>query len=196
MEQWKTIPGFSDYEISENGKIRSKERMKEFKNGRTMHFEEKMKTLRTHPVNGFLMTDLIDDSGKRKTVYPHKAVAMAFLVNEKPRKQKIVMHMDGNVANNHLSNLKWSSFSESIRKGFELGKRDNSDLWFKRRLKYGPKGGNNSMGRPDPLDYAQKKRIYYLRSEKGQTLKQLAEKFNCSISHIHKTIERFKEDAR
>jgi len=192
MEEWKLIPGYSDYDVSSLGNIRSKERTKVFKNGRTMNFENKMKMLRKHPVNGFFMTDLIDDNGKRKTVYPHKAVALAFISNPIPKKQKIVMHIDGNVQNNALLNLKWSTHSESIRKGFELGKRDNSDLWMKRRLKYGPKGGNNSMGRPDPLDFAQKKRVCYLRSEKGYSLKQLAEKYNCSISHIHKTILRFK----
>lgn len=189
--EWRTMIGFSDYEISETGDIRSKERIKKYKSGREIHHKAKVKKLRKHPVNGFLMTDLINDKGKRCTVYPHKSVAQAFIHNEKPRKQKVVMHIDGNIDNNHYSNLKWSTFSESIRAGFESGKRDNSDLWFKRRLKYGPKGGNKSMGRPDPLDYGQKKRIKYLRDEKGYTLQQLADKYNCSVSHIHKTLRTF-----
>lgn len=189
--EWRTMIGYSDYEISEAGDIRSKERVKKYKSGREIHHKAKQKKLRKHPVNGFLMTDLINDKGKRCTVYPHKAVAQAFVPNDKPRKQKVVMHIDGNIDNNHFSNLKWSTFSDSIRAGFESGKRDNSDLWFKRRLKYGPKGGNKSMGRPDPLDYGQKKRIKYLREEKGYTLQQLADKYTCSVSHIHKTLRTF-----
>jgi ribosomal protein S3 len=55
--------------------------------------------------------------------------------------------------------LKWCSFSESIRIGFATGKRDNSSLWEKRRAKYGPNGGNSSIGRPDPLNEEQKKEI-------------------------------------
>jgi len=98
MEEWKLIPGYSDYDVSSLGNIRSKERTKVFKNGRTMNFENKMKMLRKHPVNGFFMTDLIDDNGKRKTVYPHKAVALAFISNPIPKKQKIVMHIDGGLA--------------------------------------------------------------------------------------------------
>jgi Mor family transcriptional regulator len=137
------------------------------------------------------MTDLIDDKGKRNTVYPHKALALAFIKNSFPRKQKIVIHIDGDISNNSLENLRWSSYSESIRIGFETGKRDNSTLWLKRRLKYGPKGGNKSMGRPDPLDYGKKKRIKYLRDEKGFTLQQLATKYKCSVSHIHKTLKTF-----
>ena len=118
MEVWKQIPVFSDYEISTYGKIKSLDRIKVFKNGRQMHFGSKKKTLRIHPGNGFLMTDLIDNRGKRKTIYPHKLVAITFIKNEKPRKNKVVIHLDGDLQNNRIENLKWSSFSEAIKVGF------------------------------------------------------------------------------
>ena len=66
MELWKTISGFSDYEISTHGNLRSVERTKTFKNGRKVKFSAKKKSLRVHPGNGFLMTDLIDDKGKKE----------------------------------------------------------------------------------------------------------------------------------
>jgi hypothetical protein len=191
MRQWQSIPHFSDYEVSDDGFIRSIERIKVFKNGRKMRFESKNKQLRRHPSNGFLMTDLINDKGIRKTVYPHKIVATVFLKNDKPRKKKVVIHIDNDLENNHVSNLKWCSFSESIKIGFASGKRDNSTLWEKRRLKYGPNGGNSSIGRPDPLNLEQKKKILILRKE--NSLKQLADMFNCSVSHIHKTLKRLQE---
>jgi hypothetical protein len=191
MRQWQSIPHFSDYEVSDDGLIRSIERIKVFKNGRKMRFESKNKQLRRHPSNGFLMTDLVNDKGIRKTVYPHKIVATVFLKNDKPRKKKVVIHIDNDLENNHVSNLKWCSFSESIKIGFASGKRDNSTLWEKRRLKYGPNGGNSSIGRPDPLNLEQKKKILILRKE--NSLKQLADMFNCSVSHIHKTLKRLQE---
>ena len=191
MRQWQSIPHFSDYEVSDDGFIRSIERVKVFKNGRKMRFESKNKQLRRHPSNGFLMTDLINDKGIRKTVYPHKIVATVFLKNDKPRKKKVVIHIDNDLENNHVSNLKWCSFSESIKIGFASGKRDNSALWEIRRLKYGPNGGNSSIGRPDPLNLEQKKKILILRKE--NSLKQLADMFNCSVSHIHKTLKRLQE---
>ncbi len=194
MEEWKVVPGFSNYEVSNKGSIRSIERTPTMRNGRVVHLEGRPKTIRIHPKNGFLLTDLVDDKGKRRTVYPHKVVAMAYIQNPQPRKNKVVVHLDGNLNNNSVENLSWTSFSASIKKGFESGKRDNSQLWLKRRLKYGPKGGNTSNGRPDPLDYAQKKRIHFLRFEKGMTLKDLSEKYNCSISHIHKTLLRFEKE--
>ena len=188
MQIWSNIPGFSDYLVSDHGEIKSIERVKTFKNGRKMKFESKKKQLRSHPSNGFLMTDLINDKGARKTVYPHKVVAAVFLENDKPRKKKVVIHLDNKLENNHVSNLKWCSFSESIKIGFATGKRDNSALWDKRRAKYGPNGGNSSIGRPDPLNSEQKEKILQLR--KNKSLKELAEMFSCSISHIHKTIKR------
>lgn len=191
--EWKKIPGFTDYEISNEGKIRSRDRIKEYKSGRKMNLKSKEKKLREHPSNGFLMTDLIDNKGKRKTVYPHKAVALAFIYNETPRKRKVVIHIDGNVKNNSADNLKWASFSESIKIGFDTGKRDNSTLWEKRRAKYGPKGGNKSLGRPNPLKGDEAKEMFLLRKSEGLTLKHLAEKFGCSISHVHKTIREQEE---
>ena len=115
MELWKKIKGFSDYEISSYGNIKSLERTKKFKNGRVVHFSSKKKTQRIHPGNGFLMSDLIDDLGKKKTIYPHKLVASMFIKNAKPRKNKVVIHLDGNLQNNKVENLKWSSYSESIK---------------------------------------------------------------------------------
>jgi hypothetical protein len=186
---WKTIPGYTDYEISEYGQIRSQDRNKVYRSGRKMTHQAREKRVRKHPKNGFLMTDLIDNSGKRHTVYPHKLVAIVFLSKQFPRKQKVVFHLDGDVENNHFSNLKWCTVSESIRRGFENGTRDNSNLWEKRRAKYGPKGGNKSMGRPDPLDEEKRKEILTLRTTSKITLTQLATRFNCSVSHIHKTIK-------
>ncbi len=192
-EEWRVIPGFSDYEVSNLGNIRSKERNKSYKSGRTMSLKAKKKKLRKHPANGFMMTDLIDDKGKRKTVYPHKAVALAFIPNSMPRKRKVVIHKDGDLTNNTVENLKWASFSESIRLGFETGKRDNSKLWEIRRAKYGPKGGLKPMGRPDPLSEEAREELYRMRVEEKTKLRILADKFHCSISHVFKTIDKMEK---
>jgi len=193
-EVWRIIPKFSDYEISSQGRIRSKERVKKYKSGRTMRLKSKIKSLRKHPRNNFMMTDLIDDKGKRRTVYPHKCVAMAFIENDRPRLKKIVMHKDDDLSNNKIDNLEWATYSESIKKGFLTGKRDNSDLWEKRRKKYGENGSSKPMGRKDPLSKKDREEIYQLRKIKNLKLSTIAEKFNCSVSHIHKTVKRLEKD--
>ncbi|MGM0479516.1 MAG: hypothetical protein ACQERC_09850 [Bacteroidota bacterium] len=193
-ERWKKISGFGDYEISTNGTIRSRERTKKYKSGRTVHFKSKEKRLRKHPNNHFLMTDLVNDKGKRKTVYPHKLVAIAFIKNEHPRINKIVMHKDQDFTNNSMDNLAWASFSESIRLGFETGRRNNSNLWEKRRKKYGPQGSKRPMGRKDPLSEEDRQTIYDLRQNKQLTLAAIAEKFNCSVAHVHKTLKKMDDN--
>lgn len=193
-EIWKPIPEFSDYEISSHGRIRSIERMKKYKSGRTVRLKSRLKRLRAHPKNKFLMTDLIDDRGKRRTVYPHKAAAKAFIDNPHPRKYKIVIHKDQNVTNNSVDNLKWSSYSQSIKFGFQTGRRDNSDLWEKRRAKYGPQGSAKPMGRQDPLSAQDRSKIYRLRTVENWKLTDLAKKFNCSISHVHKTVRKMAKN--
>lgn len=194
-ECWKNMLGFKDYQISSFGRIRSVERTKKYKSGRTVRLKSKIKKLREHPKNQFLMTDLIDDKGKRRTVYPHKAVAIAFVKNKHPRKHKIVIHIDNDVTNNKSTNLEWSSYSTSIRKGFETGKRDNSDLWKKRRAKYGPQGSSKPMGRQDPLSEIQRLEVYNLRMNENWKLNDIADKFGCSVSHIHKTIRKISNQA-
>ena len=189
-ERWEKIPGFTDYEISTKGSIRSRERTKKYKSGRTVHFRSKEKRLRKHPKNRFLMTDLVNDKGKRKTVYPHKLLALTFIKNHHPRTKKIVIHKDEDLTNNSIENLSWASFSESIRLGFETGRRDNSDLWEKRRRKYGPKGSKNPMGRKDPLNDEDRQAICEMRENKKLKLATIAEKFNCSVSHVHKTLKK------
>lgn len=190
-EVWRVIPKFSDYEISNHGRIRSKQRTKKYKSGRTMHLKSKHKSLRKHPKNDFMMTDLIDDKGKRRTVYPHKCVAMAFIENDRPRIKKVVMHKDENLSNNSVDNLEWATYSDSIKKGFQTGKRDNSNLWKKRREKYGEKGSLKPMGRKDPLSSEDKEKVFMLRKNENMKLTTLADKFNCSVSHVHKTLKRF-----
>lgn len=195
-EVWRVIPKFSDYEISNLGNIRSRERVKQYKSGRTMRLKSKVKSLRKHPKNDFMMTDLIDDKGKRRTVYPHKCVALAFIENDKPRLKKVVMHKNEDLSNNNVENLTWASYSESIKRGFLSGKRDNSDLWEKRRKKYGEKGSKKPMGRKDPLTEEEKKKVFLLRKNENMKLATLANKFNCSVSHVHKTLRRLEDNSR
>lgn len=192
-EIWKKIKGFSDYEVSNKGNIRSIERIKKYKSGRTVNFKSREKKQRHHPLNNFIMTDLVDDKGKRRTVYPHKEVAKAFVKNPTPRKRKVVVHINGDLTDNTTKNLKWASYSESILIGFETGKRDNSKIWEKRRKKYGPQGGVRPMGRPDPLSLAQKKELYKLRTEEKIKLEKLAKMFGCSVSHAYNCIKKEEE---
>jgi len=49
------------------------------------------------------------------------------------------------------------------------------------------------MGRPDPLTEKDKLEIFKLRSDEKVSLKELSLKFNCSVSHVHKTLRRLSK---
>ena len=78
-EVWKAIDGFSNYEVSNSGKVRSKDRKTWHKGSKTyMKIKGKVMKQRWNKTCKCYFLDLIDDDGKRKTVYPHKEVAKAF----------------------------------------------------------------------------------------------------------------------
>jgi hypothetical protein len=193
-EKWAVIPGFSDYEISTEGNIRSIDRVKSFKSGRVMHLKGKMRKMRVHPSNDYRMTDLIDDKGKLRTVYIHKAVAEAFLPNPQPKKNKVVIHLDGDVSNNKLANLTWTTHKDACKIAFKRSDRDMKKLWDIRREKYGPSGTLKRMGKPDPLSDADKLEIHRLRTKENVTMQKLADQYKCSVSHIFNTLRKLESD--
>lgn len=60
----------------------------------------------------------------KKRYQIHRIAASTFLLNDEPRVKKVVMHLDSNPLNNHVSNLKWGTQSENL-----------SDLHRKQSLK-------------------------------------------------------------
>lgn len=58
-------------------------------------------------------------NGKKKHMTVHRAVATAFLSNEKDYPQ--VNHKDGNKKNNSVSNLEWCTASENVQHSFDTG---------------------------------------------------------------------------
>lgn len=122
-EIFKPIEGFSKYQVSNLGRIKS---FAASKKGKIMK-------QRVHPQQGYYMLDLIDDEGKRRTVYPHKEVANAFCINVLPEERTVVVHLDGDLKNNNSANLEWCTYAESIRNQINNGNRDTSKTWKTRR---------------------------------------------------------------
>lgn len=89
-EEWRTVVGFSDYEISESGVVRNK-------------------------VTGHVLKGFVNSNGKIKyslrremryfTMYADNMVADAFLIKGEKIRTNRVIHIDGDRDNNHWTNL-------------------------------------------------------------------------------------------
>jgi hypothetical protein len=136
-EHWEPIPGFKNYEISSNGRIKSVTRKVWHRGSKTnMTLKGKLMRQRWNKTCKCYFLDLIDNDGKRRTVYPHKEVAKAFVPNDNPGEFTMIIHKDNNPRNNTADNLQWMTASEHMKWQFEVGNKNNYKVWKTRKKLY------------------------------------------------------------
>lgn len=109
-EEWKKIPGYKFYEVSNFGSIRSLPRNTTKGKILTQHINKR---------NGYCYVNLIEN-GQKKNVRVHKCVALAFLGPKKSEKIQI-NHLDGNKTNNNVENLEYCTGKENMQHAYKHG---------------------------------------------------------------------------
>lgn len=110
------ISNSDDYYVSENGNVYHKIKAGYYK-------------IKIRPgFYGYVLLG-ISYSGHMLQKRVHRLVAEAFLENDDPEHKIIVMHLDNNKTNNHISNLKWGTISENTKQAFNDGLAKN-DIGF------------------------------------------------------------------
>lgn len=97
-EEWKTIPNYDKYEVSNLGQVRNKATKRVLRN--------------VIQPSGYTVVSLRSDN-KTKTHPVHRLIMESFRPVDNPRKYD-VMHIDKNNTNNNLDNLKWINRTETI----------------------------------------------------------------------------------
>lgn len=106
-EEWRPIPGFPGYFISDRGRFVS-------------HMRKTPIVMRTTMSAGYPGVILRRD-GKRKMMRAHVAVALAFLGPRPPGQD--VRHLDGDHTNPHVSNLAYGTRTENMADAIRHGRR-------------------------------------------------------------------------
>jgi len=107
MEEWRKIEGFSDYTVSNLGRVCSTKR-------------EQAIILKTRKNNyGYLLVDLYSKNKKHHTVTIHRLVALAFIPNTENKSE--VNHINGDKTDNNINNLEWVTASENMQHAFTIG---------------------------------------------------------------------------
>lgn len=115
-EIWKVYPDYPFIEVSSLGRIRTKDRVVTYKNGRK-HFY-KGRALKQHLDRyGYLYVSF-HVNGKTVNLKVHRIVAIMFIPN--PNNYPQVNHIDNDRTNNVISNLEWctNQYNQDYRKNF------------------------------------------------------------------------------
>lgn len=170
-EIWKDVIGFDHYEISNFGRVKSKQRKILKFRGSTQHLktvnERIMKPALTS--NGYLFLVLMHQ-GIKKTIWVHKEVAKCFVSGKK--QGLVVHHLNGIKTDNNYYNLEYVSMQKNTNEYYKsIGK---------------------SKGK---VPYSEIPKIIDLINN-GAVIKDLAEKYNISrndMATISKVIECSQE---
>lgn len=105
-EEWRPVPGFEGYEVSDLGRVRSVDRIVTTRTGIRRYQGQMLAP--TASREGYLKVNL----GRVKTAWVHRLVLAAF-VGPCPEGQECC-HNDGDPTHNKLSNLRWASHAENM----------------------------------------------------------------------------------
>lgn len=118
-EEWKNIPGYQDYQISNFGRVKSLEHTvyhqpsNKFPNGRLVTYQERI--LKPSLESGGYYFVVLYNNKIKRSFRIHRLVAKLFIPN--PKNYEQVNHKDENKLNNHVSNLEWCTAKYNINYG-------------------------------------------------------------------------------
>jgi hypothetical protein len=162
--EWRVIPGFSKYEVSEIGLVR-----------RTAPYRKTSRGPWLKPRVGhrghLLYVAIRDDNGDIRALFAHKAVLFAFVGPQPPGTE--CCHNDGDPSNNHFSNLRWCTRKENAQ-----------DMCRHGRVL---KGQEHSRAKLDPSKVVQMRRLH---DEEGVNYARLAAQFGVSAQVVRDVCRR------
>lgn len=113
VEEWRPVTGFEGlYEVPNNGRVRSLDRLRKGRWGSKRKVPGKVLTGNTSG-SGHVRVQLYDRTGTARKKLVHRLVAQEFLENREGK--KMVLHWDDNPTNNNLGNLRWGTHKDNMK---------------------------------------------------------------------------------
>lgn len=120
---WKDIPGFDGYQVSDDGRVRTHNKVSNTSIHKNRHWKDRVlspKKRSDGKRGGDYRVDLWKD-GKPKCFKISRLVAFTFYGEDINNTDLTVNHIDGNWRNNRLENLELVSLKDNIRHAFRTG---------------------------------------------------------------------------
>ena len=111
--EWRPIPGWDGYEVSDDGRVRS------WKVSRQSPSTPLPRILRPYALPAGYLCVKFKDRGRRAGLYVHHLVALAFF-GDRPDGAEVA-HYDGNKANNTVANLRYATKMENVADALRHG---------------------------------------------------------------------------
>jgi len=123
MEEFRTIEGYSNYQVSNLGNVKSLKFGKE--------------RILKNSLSGRYLVIMLLDNGNRKTFMVHQLVAMAFLNHTNCGHEVVVDHIDNDPINNNVDNLQLISQRKNSSKDRVGGASEYIGVgWHKKNKKW------------------------------------------------------------
>jgi hypothetical protein len=108
LVEWKVIPGFAEYEVSNRGEVR---RLVPRANWPAGHL---LKPARSNSGHLYVMLAVYPGANRSIKKFVHRLVAQTF-IGESPFADACVLHADDNPTNNAVFNLRWGTRKDNHR---------------------------------------------------------------------------------
>ena len=131
--------------------------------------------------NGIEVDVKCNNSGYKYSSYGliHRLVAMAFIEN--PENKPCVDHIDGNVLNNNMNNLRWVTYSENMMNPITRERNSKGQNW--------QKGENNPMYGYQWSDEQRKNMSKKMKGNKANLGRKFDETWRNNISNARKGLK-------